>query len=79
MGHLSSLTQDLTKQDKRKIATIVLVMTTGLPVYVAFMSLTGVIDVPMTTFFLGLTPIIGFVMSLLAIIPAYLLGNKMTP
>jgi hypothetical protein len=54
-------------------------MTTGLPVYVAFMSLTGVIDVPMTTFFLGLTPIIGFVMSLLAIIPAYLLGNKMTP
>jgi len=58
MGHLSSLTQDLTKQDKRKIATIVLVMTTGLPVYVAFMSLTGVIDVPMTTFFLGLTPIV---------------------
>jgi hypothetical protein len=79
MAHLSSLTQDLTKQDKRKIATIVLVMTTGLPVYVVFMSLTGVIDVPMTTFFLGLTPIIGFVMSLLAIIPAYLLGSKMTP
>ncbi|OYR68818.1 hypothetical protein DJ78_12485 [Halorubrum ezzemoulense] len=79
MTHLSSLTQDQTKQDKRKIATIVLVMTTGLPVYVVFMSLTGVIDVPMTTFFIGLAPIVGFLMSLLAIIPAYLLGNKMTP
>jgi hypothetical protein len=79
MAHLSSLTQDQTKQDKRKIATIVLVMTTGLPVYVVFMSLTGVIDVPMTTFFIGLAPIVGFMMSLLAIIPAYLLGNKMTP
>lgn len=79
MAHLFSLTQDLTKQDKRKIATIVLVMTTGLPVYVVFMSLTGVIDVPMTTFFIGLAPIVGFMMSLLAIIPAYLLGNKMTP
>jgi len=79
MTHLSSLTQDQTKQDKRKIATIVLVMTTGLPVYVVFMSLTGVIDVPMTTFFIGLAPIVGFMMSLLAIIPAYLLGNKMTP
>jgi hypothetical protein len=54
-------------------------MTTGLPVYVVFMSLTGVIDVPMTTFFLGLAPIVGFLMSLLAIILAYLLGNKMTP
>ena len=79
MTHLSSLTQDQTKQDKRKIATIVLVMTTGLPVYVVFLSLTGVIDVPMTTFFIGLAPIVGFMMSLLAIIPAYLLGNKMTP
>lgn len=79
MAYLSSLTQDLTKKDKRKIATIVLVMTIGLPVYVAFMSLTGVINVPMTTFFFGLTPIVGFMMSLLAIIPAYLLGNKMTP
>jgi len=78
MAHLSSLTQELTKQDKRKIATIVLVMTIGLPVYVVFMSFTGIIDVPMTPFFLGLTPIIGFVMSLLAIIPSYLLGNKMT-
>ena len=79
MTHLSSLTQDQTKQDKRKIATIVLVMTTGLPVYVVFLSLTGVIDVPMTTFFIGLAPIVGFLMSLLAIILAYLLGNKMTP
>lgn len=73
-----SLTQDLTKQDKRKIATIFLTMTIGLPVYVAIMSLSGIIDVPTTPFFLGFTSIIGFVMSLLVMMPAYLFGNKIT-
>lgn len=74
----SFLTQDLTKQDKRKIITIVLTLTLGLPVYTALISLAGVIDVPMTVSFLGITSIIGFVMSLL-MMPAYLLGNKIFP
>lgn len=79
MALLSSLTQDLTKQDKRKMAAIVLTMTLGLPIYVALMSLTGIIDVPTTTLFLGFTSAIGFGMSLLVMMPAYLLGNKITP
>ena len=78
MALLLSLTQDLTKQDKRKIITIFLTMTIGLPIYVALMSLTGIIDLPMTTFTLGLSAIIGFVMFLLVMMPAYLLGNKIT-
>lgn len=52
-------------------------MTIGLPVYTALMSLSGVIDVPMTVSFLGITSTIGFVMSLLMML-AYLLGNKIT-
>jgi hypothetical protein len=78
MALLSSLTQDLTKQDKRKMAAIVLTMTLGLPIYAALMSLTGIIDVPTTAFFLGFTAAIGFGMSLLVMMPAYLLGNKIT-
>jgi hypothetical protein len=78
MALLSSLTQDLTNQDKRKIGTIVLTMTFGLPIYTALMSLTGIIDVPTTAFFLAFTSAIGFVMSLLVMMPAYLLGNKIT-
>ena len=76
MALLSSLTQDLTKQDKRKMAAIVLTMTLGLPIYVALMSLTGIIDVSTTALFLGFTSAIGFGMSLLVMIPSYLLGNK---
>jgi len=79
MALLSSLTQDLTKQDKRKMAAIALTMTLGLPIYVVLMSLTGIIDVPTTAFFLGFTSAIGFGMSLLVMMPAYLLGNKITP
>ena len=79
MALLSSLTQDLTNQDKRKMAVIVLTMTLGLPIYVALMSFTEIIDVPTTASFLGFTSAIGFGMSLLVMMPAYLLGNKITP
>lgn len=75
---LSSLVRDLTAQDKRKIATIVLTMTIGLPVYTVFMSLTGIIDVPITTSLIGVTFGIGVVFSLVVMIPAYLFGNTIT-
>jgi len=61
------------------MAAIVLTMTLGLPIYVVLMYLTGIIDVPTTAFFLGFTSAIGFGMSLLVMMPAYLLGNKITP
>lgn len=73
----SALTRDLTDRDKRKLATIVLTMTLGLPVYTVLMSVTGIIDVPVTSFFLGLTSVIGFVMSLL-MVSFYLLANTFT-
>ena len=76
MALLSSLTRDLTEQDKRKIATIFLTMTVGLPIYTALMSLVGIIDVPVTASLLGLTAVIGFAMFLLVMMPAYLLGNE---
>lgn len=73
-----SLIQDLTRQDKRKMAAIVLTMTIGLPVYVALMSLSGVMDMPTTAFFVGFTAIIGFGMSLLMLL-TYVIANKFTP
>jgi len=75
----SSLTQDLTTQDKRKMAVIVLTMAIGLPAYAVLMSIAGITDVPLTASFLGFTSIIGVLMSLLVMMPAYLLGNKITP
>ena len=78
MALSSSLTSDLTEQDKRKIITIFFIMTIGLPIYVVLMSLTGIIDMPITTFSLGLTAIIGFVMFLLVMMPAALLGSKIS-
>jgi hypothetical protein len=53
-------------------------MTIGLPIYVVLMSLTGIIDMSITTFSLGLTAIIGFVMFLLVMMPAALLGSKIS-
>ena len=78
MSLSSSLTSDLTEQDKRKIITIFFIMTIGLPIYVVLMSLTGIIDMSITTFSLGLTAIIGFVMFLLVMMPAALLGSKIS-
>ena len=73
----SALTRDLTDQDRRKLATIVLTMTIGLPVYTVLMSLTGIIDVPVTSFFLGFTATVGFAMSLLMTL-SYLIANNFT-